>query len=121
MFFNNQRYNQISWCVMPNHVHAVFQPLSSCKLAEIVHSWKSFAATKANQLLGRTGAFWYREYYDHLIRDDRQYGRIVRYVMQNPIKAGLKDWPWVFLKPQDQSQGRLEAGDTVRLRRTEIE
>lgn len=93
--FQGTRYQLPAWCVMPNHVHAVFAPLGEHTLAGIVHSWKSFSATAANRLLARSGAFWQREYFDHLVRNERSLGRIVHYVRNNPAKGGLQDWPWV--------------------------
>jgi len=83
---------------MPNHIHVVVEPLVSKKLSEIIHSWKSFVAKEANKHLGRTGEFWQTEYYDHLIRDEAEYVHALRYVMENPIKAGLVKWPWVWMK-----------------------
>ena len=94
-FFDGKRYRLLAWCVMPNHVHVVFSPIAGHGLAGILHSWKSFSAEKANVLLQRTGKFWQREYFDHLIRSDASLKKIVGYVKQNPEKAGLKDWPWV--------------------------
>ena len=93
--FEGTRYRLFAWCVMPNHVHVVFQPLADHTLAEIVHGWKSYTAKEANRLLQRNGVFWQREYYDHLIRNDADLRRVVRYVLDNPDKAGLRDWPWV--------------------------
>ena len=93
--YNGQRYTILAWCLMPNHVHVVFTAHSGSTLAEILHSWKSFSASRANRLLGRTGPFWQREYYDHLVRDDRDLERVVQYVLDNPAKAGLVDWRWV--------------------------
>jgi REP element-mobilizing transposase RayT len=81
--------------VMPNHVHVVFQPLAEHKLSAILHAWKSYSAKEANRILRRSGDFWQREYYDHLIRDERDLQRCIRYVLDNPKKASLKDWPWV--------------------------
>ena len=86
---------------MPNHVHVVFRPIGNHQLAAILHSWKSYTANAANRILKRTGSFWQREYYDHLIRNEEDFLRIVRYVMNNPVKAGLRDWPWVELRGQD--------------------
>ncbi len=93
--FDDQRYRIFAWCVMPNHVHVVFSPIGTNALAEIVHSWKSYSAGQANRMLGRSGPFWQREYYDHLVRDDADFDRVVQYVVENPAKAGLLDWPWV--------------------------
>ncbi|HEY1924674.1 MAG TPA: transposase [Candidatus Acidoferrum sp.] len=46
--FNLMKYRMYAWCVMPNHVHALFRILDGHALAEILHAWKSFSATKAN-------------------------------------------------------------------------
>jgi REP element-mobilizing transposase RayT len=91
------------WCVMPNHVHAILRSTPAWDLARVLHSWKSYTASAANHLLGRHGAFWQREYYDHLVRDMHELERLARYVLENPDGAGLTNWPWI---------GR---GDTARL------
>jgi len=93
--FAGVRYLIFAWCVMPNHVHVVFQPLAGHNLASVIHTWKSYSAKEANRILGRSGDFWQREYYDHLVRDERDLQRCVRYVLENPRVAGLKNWPWV--------------------------
>jgi REP element-mobilizing transposase RayT len=95
--FDGARYELFAWCIMPNHLHVVFQPFLNSDLAKIIHAWKSFTAHQANSLLSRTGIFWQREYYDHLIRDDQQLKRAIRYTAENPRKAGLEDWPYVFV------------------------
>ncbi len=93
-YFDGKRYDLLAWCIMPNHVHVVLHPLKGFGLPEILHSWKSYSATKANQLLEREGAFWQAEYYDHLIRDEADFRHAVEYVLGNPEKAGVMDWPW---------------------------
>ena len=93
--FDGKRYQLLAWCVMPNHVHVVFAPLRTHKLEAILHSWKSFSAQRANQILRRTGRFWQREYFDHLVRSEASLRKFVDYVKKNPERAGLRDWPWV--------------------------
>ena len=105
--FNGLRYKLAAWCVMPNHVHTVVQPFGRqttsgmlvprADLPNILHAWKSFTSKEANKLLGRSGGFWQAEYYDHLIRDKGDFRHCVRYVLNNPIKAGLRNWKWVGL------------------------
>jgi REP element-mobilizing transposase RayT len=97
MCFDGDRYRLFAWCLMPNHVHVVFQPAEGNALAEILHSWKSFTAQQANQLLGKRGPFWQREYHDHLIRNAEQFTRAVHYVAENPVRVGLTNWPWVYV------------------------
>ncbi len=51
---------------------------------------------------GAEGAFWQHESYDHVIRNGPELGRIVRYILDNPVAAGLcknwEDWPWTYVK-----------------------
>lgn len=97
--FDGSRYRLLCWCVMPNHVHVVVQPAPSTNLSSVVHSWKSYTAQQINRLLGRQGTLWQREYYDHIVRSEVALGRIMVYVMNNPAKAGLVNWPWVQKYP----------------------
>jgi REP element-mobilizing transposase RayT len=99
--FDGQRYRLFAWCIMPNHVHVVVRILPSWTLASILHSWKSFSAKRANQVLRSHEAFWQREYYDHLIRDEGEFVRSIRYVAENPAKARLENWPWVWVCGRD--------------------
>jgi len=93
--FDGEQYRLLAWCVMPNHVHVVFRALGQNALPNILHSWKSFTANQANALLRRRGVFWQREYYDRWLRNPAAVDRAVRYVLENPAKAGLKNWKWV--------------------------
>jgi len=94
--FDGKRYRLIAWCLMPNHVHVVFSPIGQHGLEGVLHSWKSYSAKAANRLLARSGHFWQREYFDHLVRSEASLSKIVQYVLDNPRKAGLRDWPWTF-------------------------
>ena len=92
--------------IMPNHVHTVFKPLGeeapSKSLSSIMHSLKRNTAKQANRVLERSGAFWEHESFDHYIRDETERKRIVKYVLENPVKAGLvrhwTEWPWSYLR-----------------------
>ena len=95
-YFERERYILYAWCIMPNHVHAVVQPLSGFKLPGIIHSWKSYTANQANKILSRKGKFWQREYFDHIIRDASGFVGSVDYVYTNPEKAGLDGWEWRY-------------------------
>ena len=90
---DNQDYKLFAWCIMPNHMHVVLEPLLK-ELPEIVYSWKWFTAMKANKCLNRRGIFWQREYFDHLLRNQESLERTVEYVWANPEVAGLQNWKW---------------------------
>ena len=89
--FDGTRYHLSAWSIMPNHVHVVFRPLSRYDVSDILHSWKSFSANKANKVLKQEGAtFWQKETYDHLIRDENDLQRCIEYTWLNPEKAGTE-------------------------------
>jgi REP element-mobilizing transposase RayT len=97
--FEGLRYQLRAWVVMPNHVHVVLWPMPNYTLSGIVQSWKGYTAREANKLLGRTGQpFWQPEPFDRWIRNDQEYERCCRYVVNNPVKAGFckvpEAWPW---------------------------
>ena len=110
--FDNKRYELIAWAIMPNHVHVIFRPLPGQELSKIVHSWKSFTSKESNRLLDRSGPLWMDEYYDHLVRDQEDLNYQVNYVLTNPEKAGLQDWPWcgVTHPPYKEERGQDALG-----------
>lgn len=110
LYFDGERYRMIAWVIMPNHVHTLVETIKGYPLYSIVHSWKSYTAQEANRILGRTGRFWFREYFDRYIRDERHFVNAVRYTHNNPVKAGLvekpEDWPFSSARHFD-AQGLL--------------
>ena len=90
-------YELSAWVVMPNHVHLLILPEVS--LPKITHWIKGRTAREANLSLGRAGEpFWQHESYDHWVRNERELQRIVAYIEENPVSAGLaatpEDWAW---------------------------
>lgn len=71
-------------------------------VADVLKCIKSYTAREANKILKRTGAFWQHENYDHIIRNDNEMKRYIRYTLDNPVKAGLvkdwKNWQWSYCK-----------------------
>ncbi|HZS48873.1 MAG TPA: transposase [Blastocatellia bacterium] len=98
LHFDSKRYQLHSWIIMPNHVHLLFTSKEGWELSQIAHSWKSYTASECNKILERKGEFWQREPFDRYIRNEQHYNNAIRYIENNPIKAGLchnpEDWPW---------------------------
>ncbi len=105
-YFDGERYRLIAYCIMPNHVHVLIEVATGWSLLEILHSWRSFSAKKANRVLGRSGQFWMKEYYDRFIRNDEHFANALAYIRMNPVKAGLvskcEDWPWTWEMPNKE-------------------
>ncbi len=101
-------YGLVAYCLMSNHAHFVIDKREAEEkdkpLFRILQSFKRHTAHKANVLLNRTGAFWHSESYDHLVRDNSELRRIIWYVLQNPVKAGLcsewVDWPHSYVNEE---------------------
>jgi putative transposase len=87
--FEGSRVVMISFAVMPSHVHALFVQNPDWPLEKLMHSWKRFMTRQINTLLGRSGSFWQRDYFDRLVRDEDHFGNCVRYIRRNPGKANL--------------------------------
>lgn len=104
--FDGQKYDLIAWAIMPNHVHAILKPYAGSELSDILHSWESYTAHEINKVLGRTGGLWMSEYYDHLIRDEKDLCNQITYVLENPDRAGLQDWQWIGQCSRDEIHGR---------------
>ena len=86
-------YELSAWAIMPNHVHLLILPRIT--VAKIMRWLKGSTARQANQLLERTGLpFWQDESYDHWVRNGKEFGRIISYIEENPVSAGLVGWPW---------------------------
>lgn len=104
-FWHGARYRLEAWTVMPNHVHVLVE-IWQTPLFKLVMSWKRQTARKANQVLRREGSFWQREYWDTIMRDQKQLVRARRYVEQNPVKAGLvreaSEWLWTSARFRDE-------------------
>ncbi len=99
--------------VMPNHVHGIIHILDpetewedfipsefrymdkeleitkTCvqtPLSEIVRQFKTFSTMRINKLRQTPGeSVWKRDYYEHVIRNQEAYNKIVEYIQNNPM------------------------------------
>ena len=76
---------------------------NSLVLSTIMQSLKGYTARKCNLVLHRSGAFWQHESFDRVIRDEEEFDRTVRYVLNNPVKSGMaanwREWNWNYCRP----------------------
>ena len=81
-------YTLHAWVVMPNHVHLLITPQTDVPM--LLQKLKGSTARQANKWLDRTGSpFWQEESYDHLVRTTAEFVRIEKYIVLNPVQAGL--------------------------------
>lgn len=120
---NSENEKVICFSLMPNHVHLLLElrnisknsnliqelqnkPNSKTReyvLTDILRKLKGRTARGCNLILNRTGPFWQHESFDHLVRDANELERIILYILENPVKAGLckewAEWKWTYLHP----------------------
>jgi alanyl-tRNA synthetase/REP element-mobilizing transposase RayT len=89
-----RRWQLFAACVMPDHVHALFEPQIKeqdpdgspvfWSLTELLHSVKSFTAHEINKVEGTNGAVWEKESFDRVIRSETDLEEKFHYICRNP-------------------------------------
>ncbi|WP_150803389.1 REP-associated tyrosine transposase [Pseudomonas fluorescens] len=80
--------NSLAWVVMPDHFHWLLQ-LRERTLAELMCRVKSRSSLTVKQTMGRRGRLWQKGYHDRAARQDEDVKNLARYVVCNPLRAGL--------------------------------
>ena len=90
-----------AFIIMPNHVHSIIfivgagfkpAPTKRLPLSEVVRGFKTFSSRRVNEIRGVSGIpVWQRNYYEHIIRNEKDLDEIREYVINNPIKWDLDD------------------------------
>jgi REP element-mobilizing transposase RayT len=79
----------LAWVLMPDHAHWLVQLGAEPCLENLVNRVKSASARLANRNLGRRGRLWAPTFHDHALRREEDLLVIARYLVANPIRAGL--------------------------------
>jgi hypothetical protein len=90
---------------MPDHVHLVLTPLIGASgepfhLTAILAVMKGASARAVNHSLGRIGALWQDESFDHVLRSGESAAAKAEYICANPVRKRLcareDDYPWLW-------------------------
>lgn len=119
--YDNKHYDLLAFCIMPNHVHLLFDlnlhlekipigeeitDLNYKQIYDIMHLIKGGSAYEANKILNRSGRLWQIESYDRYVRNNRELQNIVMYIANNPRKAGLvshwRDFSFTYIREDYQ-------------------
>ena len=89
-------------CLMPNHFHLVVQPATEATLSPFMQWWMTSHVRRYHQHYRSTGHVWQGRYKSFPIQQDGHLLTAIRYVLRNPVRAGLvehaMDWPWTSLR-----------------------
>jgi len=84
----NRHAETMAWVVMPNHLHWLMAPDSE-PVDAVIRRVKSHSARTINQHMGTTGPLWQKGYHDHALRKDEDIRAVARYIIANPLRAGI--------------------------------
>jgi REP element-mobilizing transposase RayT len=96
----------LAWVIMPDHFHALLSLTGQTSLGAVMNRLKGRSARLINAQYGRVGAFWQKSFHDHALRTEEDRLEIARYVVANPLRAGIVErlgdyphWDSVWLSP----------------------
>lgn len=84
-----RKLDSIAWVVMPDHLHWLFQLGETKSLSNVIKDLKGRTAIELNAYLQRKDTIWQRGFYDHGLRKEEDIKKIARYIVANPLRAGL--------------------------------
>jgi alanyl-tRNA synthetase/REP element-mobilizing transposase RayT len=131
---NHRQYELFTACVMPDHVHLLFEPQIKeqdkdgkpvfYSLGEILHGIKSTTAHKINKAANVTGVHvWGEESFDRLMRGDADLAEKFHYICRNPWDNGVVSlaenyrWLWTPETPVASASSEVSregAGNSAR-------
>jgi REP element-mobilizing transposase RayT len=80
--------NSLAWVIMPDHLHWLFE-LHDATLPEVMRRVKSRSTLTVNRARRTHGAIWQSGYHDRAARAEEDLLKIARYIIANPLRAGL--------------------------------
>ncbi|VVM71186.1 hypothetical protein PS662_01810 [Pseudomonas fluorescens] len=78
----------LAWVVMPDHMHWLIE-LNQGTLAHLMCRVKSRSSRSINIVRAGQGSIWQRGYYDRALRREEDLKDAARYIVMNPLRAGL--------------------------------
>jgi len=88
----------LAWVLMPDHLHLLLRIGMRDTMATVIGRIKSRSATAVKRAGMRCVPVWFGGYHDRAVRQDDDVRRVARYVVANPIRAGLvqrcEDYPF---------------------------
>jgi len=94
--------NVLGFCLMPNHFHLVLQPATQDTLSPFMQWWLTCHVRRYHQHHRSHGHVWEGRFKSFPIQQDEHLLTVLRYVLTNPVRAGLTtsphEWPWSSLQ-----------------------
>ncbi|HEX7369542.1 MAG TPA: transposase [Rhodanobacteraceae bacterium] len=79
----------LCWVLMPDHFRALVRLDGEVPLSAVVQRLKSMSTRACHGIQPEKIAIWARAFHDHALRRDDDLLRTARYIVANPVRAGL--------------------------------
>jgi REP element-mobilizing transposase RayT len=109
LLYNNDRNGHtftIAYVLMPDHLHWLFQLQKTKPLSKVIQGFKSQVSQYINKQQAHSVTVWQRNFYDHQIKNERDLYNQARYIVANPLRAGIcisitqySYWNCIYLNP----------------------
>lgn len=86
---DGESLTSLAWVIMPDHVHWLFQLGDELTLSQSMKRFKARSALTINRFLNRREPVWQRGFHDHALRREDDLRTVARYIIGNPLRAGL--------------------------------
>jgi len=86
---HERRVASMAFVVMPDHFHWLITPYPGYSLASLMHSLKSWTANQLSRRYAISTPVWQPAYHDRALRQDEDIQKVARYIIANPLRAGL--------------------------------
>ena len=80
--------DSLAWVIMPDHIHWLFE-LKQQTLADVARRIKSRSTLMINRHRQSKERVWQPGYYDRAVRVEEDIRTMARYIVANPLRAGL--------------------------------
>lgn len=80
--------DSLAWVIMPDHIHWLFE-LKQKTLPDVVRRMKSRSTLTINRRRQSKERVWQPGYYDRAVRAEDDVRKMARYIIANPLRAGL--------------------------------
>ena len=78
----------LSWVLMPDHFHGLVK-IDHYPIEKVIKDLKGSTARFLNKRRKDTGPLWQKNFYDHALRVEEDRLTISRYIVSNPVRAGI--------------------------------
>ena len=96
----------LAWVLMPDHFHGLLRLDGDISLAAVMRHIKGKSSRLINQQQGCHGKVWQPGFYDHALRHEEDRLKVARYIVANPLRAGLVNsigsyphWDCIWFSP----------------------